>query len=360
MDGWGSRCNNPGMSALANQLQDHAEVLAAVDRGLGRVTAVFDGQLRSRLAAVRQLVTHVEHYRGKMLRPMLVLVSGMAASAERGERGGQFGDGGLTGEHDVVGAVIEMVHMATLVHDDVLDEADMRRKSPTINTLYGNEPAVILGDFLIASAYHLCSTLETTGPSRAVGRAAVVTASGELLQLHHRGDLELSEETYFEIIRGKTAELIATACELGASASGAEPRVVTALREYGMEIGAAFQIQDDILDLVGDESAVGKTLGQDLVKGKVTLPIIHHLGAVTGSEREVTLGLLREAMGETGGREVAGHIVARLERTGSIAASRSRAAGLIESAKGRLAGLRASPARAALATMADAVLARKA
>lgn len=353
-------CNNRPMQGLANQLGDHAAVLGAVDRGLTRVSKVFDGQLESRLEAVRRLVTHVEHYRGKMLRPMLVLVSGMAASSK--------GEGGLTREHDVVGAVIEMVHMATLVHDDVLDEADLRRKSPTINTLYGNEPAVILGDLLIASAYHLCSTLETTGPSRAVGRAAVVTASGELLQLHHRGDLELGEETYFEIIRGKTAELIATACELGAAASRAGEHETAALREYGLEIGAAFQIQDDILDLAGDETTVGKTLGQDLVKGKVTLPVIHHLAACTGigggGERAASLELLREAAkaDESHGRAGAAReaVLKRLKATGSLEAAGERARGLIASAKRRLQALHESPARSALETIADAVLTRKA
>jgi octaprenyl-diphosphate synthase len=340
------------MGALAIQFEQHAEVLAAVDRGLTRVTGIFDAQLRSRLDAVRRLVEHVEHYRGKMLRPMLTLVAGMAASPE--------GEAGLTREHDVAAAVIEMVHMATLVHDDVLDEADLRRKSPTINSLYGNEPAVILGDFLIASAYHLCATLDSTGPSRAVGKAAVVTASGELLQLHHRGDFALSEATYFEIIRGKTAELIATACELGAAASRAEPRVVQALREFGVEIGSAFQIQDDILDLTGDAATVGKTLGQDLAKGKVTLPIIHHLAALGEAERAVSLGLLREAAGEGGPRHVASAILAGLERTGSIKAASERAASLIASAKGRLSAMPASKARSALASMADAVLNRRA
>lgn len=349
-------CNNRPMLGLASQLGDHAAVLGAVDRGLTRVSKVFDGQLESRLEAVRRLVSHVEQYRGKMLRPMLVLVSGMAASND-GERG-------LTREHDVVAAVIEMVHMATLVHDDVLDEADLRRKSPTINTLYGNEPAVILGDLLIASAYHLCSTLETTGPSRAVGRAAVTTASGELLQLHHRGDLELGEETYFEIIRGKTAELIATACELGAAASRAGEHQAAALREYGLEIGAAFQIQDDILDLAGDETTVGKTLGQDLVKGKVTLPVIHHLAACTAGERAASLELLREAAkaDESHGRAGAARdaILKRLKATGSLEAAGERARGLIASAKRRLQALHESPARSALETIADAVLTRKA
>jgi octaprenyl-diphosphate synthase len=340
------------MSALASHFQEHAEVLAAVDRGLVRVAKVFDGQLQSRLEPVRRLVQHVEHYRGKMLRPMLTLVCGMATSAD--------GEAGLTREHDVCAAVIEMVHMATLVHDDVLDEAALRRKSPTLNSLYGNEPAVILGDFLIASAYHLCSTLETTGPSRAVGRAAVVTASGELLQLHHRGDFGLTEATYFEIIRGKTAELIATACELGAAASGADRAVVSALREFGLEIGAAFQIQDDILDLTGDETTVGKTLGQDLAKGKVTLPLIHHLATIPPAEQAVSVALLREAAGEGGARRVAGQLVARVERTGSLAAAGTRAATLIASAKGRLAVLPESAAKAALGSIADAVLTRRA
>jgi octaprenyl-diphosphate synthase len=350
------------MQGLSSQLGDHAAVLGAVDRGLTRVARVFDAQLESRLEAVRRLTTHVEHYRGKMLRPMLVLVSGMAASPK--------GEGGLTREHDVVAAVIEMVHMATLVHDDVLDEADLRRKSPTINSLYGNEPAVILGDLLIASAYHLCSTLETTGPSRAVGRAAVVTASGELLQLHHRGDFDLSEETYFDIIRGKTAELIATACELGAAASGGGEHQAAALREFGLEIGAAFQIQDDILDLAGDETTVGKTLGQDLVKGKVTLPIIHHLRACLGmgaagpGERAASLDLLRRATQAEATHGRAGsardELLGRLSRTGSVEAAGQKARDLIASAKRRLLTLHASPARSALEAIADAVLTRKA
>lgn len=344
-------CNNHVMSALASHFQEHTAVLASVDRGLTRVAQVFDSQLQSRLDPVRRLVGHVEQYRGKMLRPMLTLVCGMAASPE--------GESGLSREHDISAAVIEMVHMATLVHDDVLDEASLRRKSPTISSLYGNEPAVILGDFLIASAYHLCSTLKTTGPSRAVGRAAVVTASGELLQLHHRGDFALTEAVYFEIIRGKTAELIATACELGASASGADPAVVLALREYGLEIGAAFQIQDDILDLAGDETTVGKTLGQDLAKGKITLPVIRHLASLTPAEHAVSISLLREATGESGARSVASQIVARVERTGSIAAAAEAAAALIAAAKGRLSLLPDSPAKAALASIADAVLTRR-
>jgi len=340
------------MSALASHFQEHASVLAAVDRGLLRVAKVFDGQLQSRQEPVRRLVGHVEQYRGKMLRPMLTLVCGMAASSE--------GESGLTREHDVSAAVIEMVHMATLVHDDVLDEASLRRKSPTINALSGNEPAVILGDYLIASAYHLCSSLETTGPSRAVGRAAVVTASGELLQLHHRGDFSLTEAVYFEIIRGKTAELIATACELGASASGADPAVVLALREYGLEIGAAFQIQDDILDLTGDETTVGKTLGQDLSKGKITLPIIHHLASLAAVERAISLALLHEATGEGGARRVAAQLLTRIERSGSIAAAAQVAAGLISAAKTRLGVLSDSPSKAALASIANAVLTRRA
>ena len=346
------------MSALASHLAPHAGVLAALDASLADVARVFDDQLRSPLAPVQNLVEHVERYRGKMLRPMLVLLSGMAAAADRTAASPDQLRTLITRQHLVVAATVEMLHMATLVHDDVLDEADVRRKGLTVNKLHGNEPAVILGDYLIASAYHLCATLPEVGPSRAIGRAAVLTASGELLQLHNRGNLDLSEATYFEIIRGKTAELIATACRLGADASGADESRVLAMTEFGLAIGSAFQIQDDILDLLGDQAVVGKSLGKDIEKGKLTLPVIRYLASRAPEQRAAARERLAPLCSTGASPEHLAAFVRDVVSSGAVASAQATAASLIARAKEQLRTLPASAARDALSSLADAVLER--
>ncbi|MBZ0171443.1 MAG: polyprenyl synthetase family protein, partial [Phycisphaerales bacterium] len=259
--------------------------------GLTRVEVCFDRQLESDIPPVSELCKHIERYRGKMLRPTLVLLCGLAAhpDADRAlEAGGDIGSL-WTDEHVGLAAVVEMVHMATLVHDDVLDEAEVRRRGKTVNALRGNEAAVILGDYLLASAYRLCSTVESRQASVAVGDTAMTMASGELLQLHHRDDLSLDEPTYFEILERKTASLIGLSCALGAAASGAEQGLVESLRRFGRDMGVAFQIQDDLLDLMGEESVIGKSVRRDLAKGKLTLPLIH---ALANAEPKSRGGLL--------------------------------------------------------------------
>ncbi|MCX5691399.1 MAG: polyprenyl synthetase family protein, partial [Planctomycetota bacterium] len=250
-------------------------VMTAVQASLGDVERLFDAQLASDLPPVMQLVRHVERYRGKMLRPILVVLAGMASHPEV-TRTADLREL-ITKRHIASAAVCEMVHMATLVHDDVLDEADTRRRGDTVNRLHGNETAVILGDYLIASAYHLWSREAGSESAVLVGHASMVTCAGELLQLHHRGDYSLDEPTYFEIVERKTAELIATACSLGSLHSGATPAAREGLTRFGKCLGVAFQIQDDLLDLTGNERTVGKSVGKDLEKGKMTLPIVHYM-----------------------------------------------------------------------------------
>src|SRR4051812_37928921 len=212
---------------------------------LAAVEKQFHAELTSDLKCVNTLVKHVSRFRGKMLRPSLVLLSGKVA-------------GEISDPHTVIATVVEMVHMATLVHDDVLDEAELRRKGATINHLRGNEAAVLLGDYLISHAFHLCSGLESQVCSREIGRTTNVVCEGELLQIDNRNNIDLTEETYLEIIRRKTASLCATCCMLGARLSGASDEVMRKLQFYGMALGTAFQIQDDILDIVGDARTVGK------------------------------------------------------------------------------------------------------
>jgi octaprenyl-diphosphate synthase len=333
-----------------------------VGNSLLDVQRVFDDQLRSDLPPVARLCRHVENYRGKMLRPTMVLLSGLAAHPRAGEDPKSL----ITQEHLTVAAVCEMVHMATLVHDDVLDEADMRRRADTVNRLHGNEAAVILGDYLIAAAYHLCSGLPTPRAAVAVGRASMVMCAGELLQLHHRDDYSLDEPTYFEIVGRKTAELIATAAELGAAQSGAGESTCERLAIFGRNLGVAFQIQDDLLDLTGKEAVVGKSVGKDLEKGKMTLPMIHHLSQCDSKARGRTLRMLESRLGhESGpatangnGGPIGASLMQALESTGSIEYARDTAARYVREAVESIEWLPATPAKAMLLAMADAVVSR--
>ncbi len=325
----------------------------AVAAALGRVEQVFTRALETDHQPVADLCAHVERYRGKMLRPVLAISAGLASHPDGP---GAFAGGGadrlVSDELVTVGAVVEMVHMATLVHDDVLDEADVRRRGPTVNNLHGNEPAVILGDYLIATAYHLCSMLPDRAYSIAVGRASQTVCAGELLQLHHREDWSLTEDEYFQIIQGKTGALTAVACELGARAAGASEPQREALAAFGCLLGNAFQIQDDLLDLGGTEDDVGKSVGKDLEMGKLTLPLIHHLNAADAERRAESLSLIESASHGGDGRD---QLRAALKTTGSIDAARRAADDLVSRAKDQLSKLADTPARGLLETLADAV-----
>lgn len=338
-----------GVLDIPDALQPVAEVL--VD-ALGRVEQRFDAQLVSPLAPVQDLVSHVEKYRGKMLRPVISLLSGLAThpDAIEGPSAEHLGE-----RHIVVAAVCEMVHMATLVHDDVLDEADHRRGGLTVNRLRGNEPAVMLGDYLIAAAYELCTQLGEAQTAGIVGRMSMDMCAGELLQLHHRGDFALDEPTYFEIVERKTGALIGAAASLGAIASRAAASVADSLDRVGRDLGIAFQIQDDLLDLAGEEKVVGKSVGKDVEKSKLTLPLIHHLRACSPEQRAASIALLEAAArGEASRAELA----RSAESTGSIDYARQTASRSVQRARRAIASLPPSPARQVLDLLAAAVIDR--
>ena len=318
------------LSALTDCI---APQLAAVD-------VMFRAELNSEITCVNALVKHVGRFRGKMLRPMLVLLSGKAC-------------GQLTDAHVTIATVVEMVHMATLVHDDVLDEAELRRKGATINHLRGNEAAVLLGDYLISHSYHLCSSLDSQLASRTIARTTNRVCEGELLQIDNRNNLDLSEETYLQIITRKTASLCATCCGLGATLAGGTKEQIEALETFGLALGVAFQIQDDILDIVGDAGTVGKTLGIDLEKQKMTLPVIHFMQTAPQEHRLLLRSL------------IASRDADKIERirnlilpSKSIDYARDRARQLVDKARGALADLPQSEARGVLDTMAEFVVTR--
>ena len=304
---------------------------------LAEVGKAFERQLASDLPPVNTLCRHVERYRGKMLRPTMVFLCGQAFGPV-GER------------HVIVAATCEMIHMATLVHDDVLDEAEVRRKGHTVNHLRGNEVAVMLGDYLISNAFHLCSRAGDPALNLRLGEVTNTLCEGELVQLSHRDDLSLDERTYFEIVRRKTAVLIGACCELGAQLSGAPADAVAALRRFGEGIGVAFQIQDDLLDLEGRQDVVGKSLGRDLEKGKLTLPVIIHLAQASGEVRERTIEAIRARDGAA--------LLAELTASGSLAAARSRAVELVAAARTELRHVPAGVSRDALDAAAMAIVHR--
>jgi len=259
-----------------------------------------------------------------------------------------------------VAVVVEMIHTATLVHDDVLDEALLRRRVESCNALYGNEGAVLLGDFLFATAFALSASLEDRTVSRYLARVTAEVCQGEVLQNRERGNLDLPEDRYFEIIRRKTALLYAAAGEMGARTAGASEASVRALHAYGMGIGLAFQIVDDCLDVDGDEEEVGKSLGTDVAKGKVTLPVIHFLGTAPPSERDAMRRILSApaAVGDRVPREARERVRGLLRARGSIAFAMRRADGIVQEAREILGVLPASPARDALHGLAEYVLLR--
>jgi octaprenyl-diphosphate synthase len=320
-----------------------SDVLAPVAGEMRAVEALFRETCESPHPLVREMVHHSQRFSGKRLRPALVLLAGRAS--------GEIGE-----EHVPVAVVVEMIHTATLVHDDVLDEALVRRQSPSCNALFGNEGAVLLGDFLFARAFALSASLEDRLASRYLAEITAEVCQGEILQNRERGNLDLPEERYFEIIRKKTAILYAAAAEVGARYAGAPEPVARALHGFGMGIGLAFQVVDDCLDVDGDEAEVGKSLGTDVATGKMTLPLIHFLRTAPAADRESMRGLLAAPRGDGAARQRARGL---LRAAGSIDFSLQRASEMVEESRVHLESLEPSPCRDALHALAAYVLQRK-
>lgn len=230
-------------------------------------------QARAFDPSVEAYVAYAIESHGKRLRPALALLAGGAT-------------GGILDGHINLAVIVELIHAATLVHDDVLDHADKRRGQPTANARWGNSLAVLLGDTLFAHALRLATDFEDNHMSRRLADAASEVCLGEMIQTRHRFNLQLSVADYFKILERKTGALFAVATELGAFLNGASTEAQLKLRQFGMCLGTAYQIYDDCLDIAGDEGKVGKTLGSDLRRGKLTLPILHLLESSEAVERE--------------------------------------------------------------------------
>ena len=340
---------------------DALDLLAPVRDELARVNRELAADLLPREQDLRPLVEHVGSYRGKQLRPALVFLAAKAL-------------GGVREPHFTVAKVVELIHTATLVHDDILDDATLRRQVQTLNAMHGNEVPVLLGDYLYATAFWLSMQLEDVTCSRVLADVVRVVCQGEITQILHRFDFDWSEPRYEQVITEKTASLYAAACRLGAHYAGADAAAVAALTEYGLELGVAFQIVDDCLDLGGEERVVGKSLGTDLQKGKLTLPLLwllHTNGRGGGDGRDGRDGGAGLAGGLTGSGErlrqlMTGDDDHRLQRLrdefdldAAIGYSLERAAARIRRAQAALEPLPPSSARACLAAVGEYVLARR-
>ena len=254
--------------------KDIKEILALVQPQLRKVDEAIQLQAGKFDAAISGYVAYALESTGKRLRPALALLVGGAT-------------GGITPQHVDLAVIVEMIHLATLVHDDILDGADTRRGQPTPNARWGNAITVLLGDCLFAHALDLSTNFEEADISRRIARAANAVCTGEIIQTQRRFDLNLSHADYFRIIELKTAALFGCAAELGARLSGGDAARCEAMKQFGLKLGTAYQIYDDCLDMAGDETQAGKTLGTDLQKGKLTLPVLNLLQSASPAELAV-------------------------------------------------------------------------
>ena len=251
------------VAQVARTVQVH---LDEVETRIKQQAAEFD-------PAVEGYVTYAIGGQGKRLRPLVTLLSGGAT-------------GEITDSHVDLAVVLELIHVATLVHDDIMDEAERRRGQPTVNARWGNALSVLVGDCLFAQALSLSTNFNNGEISRSIAQAAREVCSGEIIQTQRRFDLHLGIEDYLRILEMKTGALFAVAAELGGVINEVPASTARSLKQFGMKVGTAYQIYDDCLDIAGNESIIGKTLGTDLRKGKLTLPVLMLLRSASASERE--------------------------------------------------------------------------
>ncbi|MFI4969302.1 MAG: polyprenyl synthetase family protein [Lysobacterales bacterium] len=302
------------------------------------MTAV-DALIRARLASdvvlINQVAEHIVSGGGKRLRPMLHLIAAQAA--------------GYAGrDHVQLAALIEFIHTSTLLHDDVVDESDLRRGRQTANAVWGNAASVLVGDFLYSRSFQMMVELDSMRVMRILADTTNRIAEGEVLQLLNIGNPDTSEQAYLDVIERKTAVLFAAATRLGAVLAGLPQDQEDALTSYGLDLGYAFQIADDVLDYASDAGTLGKNIGDDLAEGKPTLPLIIAIARSDAAQAAKLKAAIR-----AGGLDALDDVLATIHATRALDASREHAHRYADSARSALAALPPSEARDALAVLAD-------
>ena len=313
---------------------DYEAIKALARDDLEAVNREIEARLQSDVVLINQMGSYIVHSGGKRLRPMLVLLGSRA-----------FGYEGLAHIH--LSAVIEFIHTATLLHDDVVDASEMRRGHTTANTIWGNEASVLVGDFLYSRAFEMMVEVGSMRVMEILAHTTNNIAKGEVMQLLNCHDPETTEEHYIEVIRSKTANLFQAAAQLSAVISDQKPEIEQAMAAYGMHLGTAFQLIDDVLDYGRDNHDLGKNIGDDLAEGKPTLPLIYTLRQGNDRQRE----LIRTAI-EEGGLAQIEEVMDAIESTGSITYTARRAEQEASRATAALAAIPDSPYKLALLDLA--------
>ncbi|MBI3844448.1 MAG: polyprenyl synthetase family protein [Planctomycetes bacterium] len=316
------------------------QIYRSIQPELMAMSAILEREMETRSEVMAPLLGHLAAVQGKQVRPALLLLAARSC-------------GGIRPEHHQLAVVVELIHTATLVHDDIIDGASLRRQIETPNRKFGNETAVLLGDFLFAKAFTIASRLGTPVASRLLSQICNEICTGEVTEVHYRGVLELREEQYLEIIRQKTACLFGASSELGGRYGIATEEQALALQRYGECLGMAFQIVDDCLDFVGEEDIMGKALG-DNDHFKVTLPMIHFLRTAPERERERFCGVFREGKLE----EKKVELRALFKEFGALPYAYASAERYAAEARASLSVLPPSPSRDAMSTIAEFVISR--
>ena len=328
------------MPADASRPDDFTRVRELAAGDMQRVDTLIRTRLASDVVLINQIAEHIIAGGGKRLRPMLHVLAAGAA--------GYAGD-----KHVKLAAIVEFIHTSTLLHDDVVDESDLRRGRKTANALWGNAASVLVGDFLYSRSFQLMVELDDMRIMRILADTTNTIAEGEVLQLLNIGNADVDEAAYLAVIERKTAVLFAAATELGGLLGGLPDDQVAALRSYGMELGYAFQIADDLLDYVSDADTLGKNIGDDLAEGKPTLPLIYALQNASPEQVQS----LRHAI-EHGGLDSLDRIIASIRDSGALERTRERAEQHARAARAALDSLPASAHRDALLALADYSVAR--
>jgi len=317
-----------------------ASVQALIAPEMAQVNTLIRHSLASDVVLINQIAEHIIGGGGKRLRPMLHLLAADAA----GYRGAS--------QHQLA-AVIEFIHTATLLHDDVVDESDLRRGRKTANALWGNAASVLVGDFLYSRSFQMMVALDEMRVMRILADTTNRIAEGEVLQLLNIHNPDVDEAAYMRVIERKTAVLFAAATRLGGVLAGLPAAQEDALADYGMHLGYAFQIADDVLDYVSDAGTLGKNIGDDLAEGKATLPLIYAIERAPAAQA----ASLKRAI-ETGGLDSLNNIIEAIRDTGAIERARAAAQKHADAAKATLSSLPDSAARDALLVLADYALGR--
>lgn len=313
---------------------DFTTILQLTADDMRAVNTLIQQRLHSDVALVNQLSHYIINSGGKRLRPLLALICARAC--------GYQGD-----RHIDIAAIIEFIHTATLLHDDVVDESDLRRGKETANNVWGNQAAVLVGDFLYSRSFEMMVDVGSMRVMEILASTTNVIAEGEVLQLLNCHDPDTTEERYMEVIHSKTARLFEAACQLGAVLAGKSPEEEQAMARYGMHLGTAFQLVDDMLDYTASSEAMGKNVGDDLAEGKPTLPLIVALRQSTGA----TAQMLRDSI-EHGGLENLAQIIQAIRDTDALNYTAELAKREAQLAIEHLKSLPASPHRQALEALA--------